>query len=141
MPEQSRTLRSVDELLTLLERMPDVCIRYSEGREADRGSGSIDTESGLELPGLSVNPLQPESWWSRPLRDWVARQLCQYKHLKDQNPDRYAWVARGRLVARGPDCEPLLADVEEVARLDDALLAEAHRIYQERFDAGTGPEE
>ena len=134
-----RILASVDELLALLDADPDIYVRYSEGLDADRG-GSLDTESGLELPGLSVNPLSPESWWTRPLRDWVARQLCQYKHLKEKNPRRHAWIARGRIIGRGPDCEPLLADVEEVARLDDGLLAEAHRIYEERFDAGTGPE-
>ena len=135
-----RILASVDELLALLDAGPELYIRYSEGLDADRGGGSLDTESGLELPGLSVNPLSPESWWTRPLRDWVGRQLCQYMHLKEKNPQRYAWVAQGRIVGRGPDCEPLLDDVEEVARLDDGLLAEAHRIYEERFDAGTGPE-
>jgi len=133
-------LRSVDELLAILEAEPDLYIRYSEGYEVDQGGVSRDTESGLELPGLSVNPLRPEPWWTRPVRDWVARQLCQYKHLKDKNPARHAWVARGRTVARGPDCEPLLVNVEEVARLDESLLSAAHRIYRERFDAGTGPE-
>jgi hypothetical protein len=49
-------------------------------------------------------------------------------------------VARGRCVAHGPDCEPLLVDVEQVARLDDTLLAEAEHIYEERFDAETGPQ-
>lgn len=134
------TLRSIDELLALLDAEPDLYIRYSEGYEADSDGGSLDTESGLELPGLSVNPLRPEQWWTRPLSDWLARQLCQYKHLKEKNPKRYAWIARGRCIARGPDCEPLLAEVEEIARLDDELLAEAQRIYQERFDAGSGPE-
>jgi hypothetical protein len=141
MAAQPSTLKSIDELLALVRAEPGLYVRYSEGYDADRDSGSLDTESGLELPGLSVNPLNPESWWTRPLRDWLARQLCQYKHLKDKNPDRHAWVARGECIGRGPDCEPLLADVEEVARLDDNLLAEAHQIYQERFDAGTGPEE
>ena len=138
--QPTRVLRSLDELVALLRAEPDLYIRYSEGYDADQGGGSRDTESGLELPGLSVNPLCPESWWTRPLKDWLARQLCQYKHLKEKNPDRHAWVARGQCVACGPDCEPLLARVEEVARLDNELLAEAQRIYQERFDAGTGPE-
>ncbi|MGJ9404517.1 DUF6098 family protein [Arthrobacter sp. KK5.5] len=47
--------------------------------------------------------------WTGPVRDWLARQLCQYKHLKERNPEHHAWVARGRCVARGPDCEPLLS--------------------------------
>jgi hypothetical protein len=134
-------LQSISELEDLVRGEPDLYIRYSEGYEADRDSGSVDTESGLELPGLSVNPLRPEAWWTRPLQDWLARQLCQYKHLKEKNPDRYAWVARGECIARGPDCEPLLADVTPVARLADVLLDEAQRIYDDRFDAGTGPED
>jgi hypothetical protein len=39
------------------------------------------------------------------------------------------------------DCEPLLADVEAVARLEECLLPEAHGIYEDRFAAGTGPED
>jgi Family of unknown function (DUF6098) len=140
MSAQHPTLGSIDELLALLQAEPNLYVRYSEGYETDRGRGSLDAESGLKLPGISVNPLRPEPWWTRPLRDWLARQLCQYMHLKHENPNRHAWIARGNCVARGPDCEPLLAEVEEVARLDDELLAEAQRIYEERFDAGTGPE-
>jgi hypothetical protein len=131
---------SMDELLKLVRAESGLFVRYSEGIEADQDGGSMDTESGLELPGLSVNPLLPEAWWTRPLEDWLARQLCQYKHLKEKNPERFAWVVRGRCVAHGPDCEPLLVDVEQVARLDDTLLAEAEHVYEERFDAETGPQ-
>jgi hypothetical protein len=119
---------------------PPLYVRYSEGPDADASGRSIDTESGLELPGLSVNPLDPEPWWTRPTADWLARQLCQYKHLSERNPDRLAWVLRGRVVGRGPDCEPLLVDAEFVARLTDALLAEAEQRYHARFAAGRGPE-
>jgi hypothetical protein len=139
-PERT-VLERLEQLETLVAGHQDLHIRYSEGFERDAGSGSVDSESGLELPGLSVNPLAPEPWWSRPLRDWLARQLCQYKHLAEQNPSRHAWVLRGREVARGPDCEPLLADVEEVAVLSDSLLEEAERVYRERFDSGRGPED
>lgn len=114
--------------------------RYSEGPAHDLRQTSIDTESGLELPGLSVNPLDPEPWWTRPTADWLARQLCQYKHLRDRNPDRIAWVLRGTVVGRGPDCEPLLAEVEFIAELSDDLLAEAEQRYHEHFAAGVGPE-
>lgn len=115
-------------------------VRYSEGPGQDFESTSVDTESGLELPGLSVNPLDPEPWWTRPTGDWLARQLCQYKHLRDRNPQRIAWVLRGRVVGRGPDCEPLLADAECVAELTDTLLEEAEQRYEDRFAAGVGPE-
>jgi hypothetical protein len=45
------------------------------------------------------------------------------------------------LVARRPDCEPLLRGVIPLARLDDRLLAEAAHRYETRFDAGKGPED
>jgi hypothetical protein len=134
--------RELDSLAALEAELGAAALflRYSEGPAADASGRSIDTESGLELPGLSVNPLDPEPWWTRPTADWLARQLCQYKHLSERNPDRLAWVLQGRVVGRGPDCEPLLVDAEFVARLTDALLAEAERRYHERFAAGRGPE-
>lgn len=134
-----RELASLAALEAELGDQP-LFVRYSEGPEKDAEGRSIDTESGLELPGLSANPLDPEPWWTRPTADWLARQLCQYKHLSERNPDRLAWVLHGEEIARGPDCEPLLVDVEFVARLTDRLLAEAEQRYHERFDAGRGPE-
>lgn len=135
------TLNSMYELETAMRRFPGLHVRYSEGPSADGFATSVDTESGLELPGLSVNPLEPEHWWYRPVADWLARQLCQYRHLQTQNPDRFAWVLTGEMAGRGPDCEPLLAGVLPVARLSDDLLSEAERLYHAHFDAGTGPED
>jgi hypothetical protein len=135
-----RLLDSLVELEEMVDREPGLSVRYSEGPELDMSRNSIDTESGLELPGLSVNPLAAEAWWTRPLTDWLARQLCQYRHLSEKNPARFAWVLTGREVGRGPDCEPLLADVHPVARLSERLLEEAEQVYHEHFDAGTGPE-
>ena len=42
----------------------------------------------------------------------------------------------GRKVGLGPDQEPLLADPRPVAMLSDAVLEQARRHYQERFDVG-----
>lgn len=135
------SIRSLEELERLVCERPGLHVRHSEGPSSDQGSGSIDTESGLELPGLSVNPLDPEPWWTRPVADWLARQLCQYRHLAESNPERFAWVLEGRMVARGPDCEPLLADAVPIARLADELLVEADARYRSEFDAGHGPED
>ncbi|GAA1831612.1 DUF6098 family protein [Agromyces salentinus] len=137
--------RSDDVVSTLDElhrRLGDrrLYVRYSEGPDHDLSGGSVDTESGLELPGLSVNPLDPEPWWTRPVEDWLARQLCQYKHLRDRNQDRRAWLVHGSVVGRGPDCEPLLTDVSFVGVLDDGVLGEAEQRYREHFDAGNEPE-
>jgi hypothetical protein len=138
-PVANRRLKSLRSLAAELGGAP-LFVRYSKGPEHDLSRTSIDTESGLELPGLSANPLDPEPWWSRPTLDWLARQLCQYKHLRDRNPDRIAWALHGDPAGRGPDCEPLLVDVEFVAELTDDLLAEAEQRYREQFDAGRGPE-
>jgi Family of unknown function (DUF6098) len=140
--ELAAPLERLESLAALASRLgPEpLYVRYSKGPEFDLQESSVDTESGLELPGLSVNPLDREPWWTRPTLDWLARQLCQYKHLRDRNHDRTAWVVRGEIVGRGPDCEPLLKEVEFVAELTDGLLREAEQVYAERFDAGEGPE-
>jgi hypothetical protein len=136
-----REITSLAELERLVTDNSGVHVRFSEGPDADRDRGSIDTESSLELPGLSVNPLELESWWTRPRRDWLARQLCQYRHLSEKNPKRRAWLLRGDTVARGPDNEPLVADVQPIAYLSEEVLDEAERHYREHFDAGRGPED
>lgn len=134
------SITALAELIDVVRSHERVYVRYSEGPERDRDS-SVDTESGLTLPGLSVNPLHPEEWWTRPLEDWLARQVCQYRELQEKNPDRFAWVLTGVEVGRGPDCEPLLREVSPIARLDDQLLEEADRRYKARFRAGQGPED
>lgn len=136
-----RTLTTLAELAELVRSREQSCVRYSEGPRHDASEQSRDTESGLDLPGLSVNPLHPEAWWTRPLEDWLARQVCQYAELAEKNPDRYAWVLDGRTVGRGPDCEPLLTEVEPLAALSPELLDEAIARYEERFEAGRGPED
>ncbi|WP_235562966.1 DUF6098 family protein [Microbacterium sp. Root53] len=134
-------LGSLAELAEFVRGRDASYIRYSEGPEHDAAEQSRDTESGLDLPGLSVNPLHPESWWTRPLEDWLARQVRQYAELAEKNPDRFAWVLDGRTVGRGPDCEPLLADIRPLATLTPELLDEAAERYERAFDARRGPED
>jgi hypothetical protein len=76
-----RPISALDELEDLLGEDPDLYVRSLEGHEKGQDGGGVDTESGLKLPGLSVNPLRPEPWWIRPAADWLARQLCQYQQL------------------------------------------------------------
>ena len=130
------TLRTLDELVAQMNGGGELYVRYSEGPEKDQGRESRDYESGLDLPGLSVNQLAPESWWTRPLEEWLARQLCQYAHLSQADDDRHAWILRGRVVGRGPDNEPLVADVTPVAELSADLIDQARKVYEERFDVG-----
>lgn len=135
---EERVVDSLEHLGRVVEDSGPLYLRYSCGFAADRTSTSRDGESGLTLPGLSVNPLTPEDWWTRPLEDWLARQICQYRHLAEQE-ERYAWILTGTPVGRGPDCEPLLTDVVPLGRISDRLLREAGRVYDERFDAGNRP--
>jgi len=127
-------LRSVAEVAELVSLVHPLYVRFSAGPEEDRTSVSRDHESGCLLPGLSVNPMHPEPWWDRPTEHWVARQLCQYAHL--MTPGRVPWLLTGRVVGRGPDCEPLLVDVVPAASVDPQVVHEAGRLYREAFDAG-----
>jgi hypothetical protein len=136
-----RPISAPDGLEDLLGEDPDLYVRYSEGYEKGRDGGSVDTESGLKLPGLSVNPLRPGPWWTRPVSDWLARQLCQYRQLQEKNPARIAWVLRGDRTGRDRDCEQLITPVPPGARLAPPALEAAEQIDRERFDAGRGPED
>jgi len=132
----------LDQLAAMVASAPaPLYVRYSEGPAQDASEQSVDTESGLDLPGLSVSPLQPERWWTRPLTDWLARQICRYRELQQRNPDRIAWLLTERESGRGPDCEPLIAEVVPVAELSPSLVEEAAAVYARRFEAGRGPED
>lgn len=118
-------LRSLDELADLVRARTGLFVRWSKGPDSDRGETSRDHASGLDMPGLAVSPLDPPSWWTRPVDEWVARQITAYDHLGADQPDHLAWVLTGRIVERGPDNEPLVADVEPVARIAPRLLRQA----------------
>jgi hypothetical protein len=131
------TIATLDELNSVVARRPDVCVRYSRGPDDDSSRRSVDYESGLELPGLSTIPLVREPWWTRDPRDWLARQLCHYVHLKDSSDDeRRAWLLAGKVVGRGPDREPLLEPWTAIAWVSDDAIEEARARYRERFDTG-----
>ena len=136
-PDMARVGR-LDELVELVGDAGPLYIRFSAGPEPDATSTSRDGESGAVLPGLSVNRLDPEPWWRRPTREWVARQLVQYAHLGGDG--RFPWVLLGREVGRGPDSEPLVVDVRPVAVVDPAVLDEASTVYREAFAPGRLPD-
>ncbi|PRX47176.1 hypothetical protein B0I33_106277 [Prauserella shujinwangii] len=125
------TLRELAELTTLGVAP---YLRYSPGPESDAGRPSTDHESGLALPGVSVNPLAAPGWWTLPLEDWLARRVCQY--LREVREGARPWLLSGRVVDFGPDNEPLLVDVEPVAWVDAALVEQARQRYRARFNVG-----
>lgn len=128
------TLTRLADLVAVVDRDAVVYLRYSPGPEADARHPSRDHESGLLMPGVSVNPLAAPKWWTLPLADWVARSVCQY--LRELDEGARPWVLTGRVVDVGPDNEPLLVDVEPIAWLSDELLAQARERYHARLDAG-----
>ena len=129
-------VRSLDQLVQLVTAEPECFLRYSHGPEADDGAPSVDYESGLPMPGLSVVPLVPPPWWRRSRADWLARQVCKYRHLADDDPRRYAWIASGRVTGHGPDGEPLLDDVRPLGRLERGVVEQAQSWYHRRFEVG-----
>jgi hypothetical protein len=126
-------IADLEELTEFVTRQ-QVFLRYSEHASTEDGP-SLDYESGVELPGLSVTTLAPEPWWPRSSREWVARRLCKYAELGSES-GRRAWLLRGREVARGPDHEPVIADVTPIAIIDDRVIDHARQIYRDRFDTG-----
>lgn len=128
------TLDRLDELTLLIDHGEAVYLRYSPGPESDAAHPSRDHESGLLMSGVSANPLWPPTWWTRPVVDWVARSVCQYRRELEEGAR--PWVLTGRVVDFGPDNEPLLTDVEPIAWLSGALLAAADAHYRAQLDAG-----
>jgi hypothetical protein len=128
-PHDAVVIASVDALVSLVTSSPrPVYVRFSAGPERDGSDCSVDHESGLRLPGLSVNPLHPPSWWrDRTLTEWVCRQITTYRHLEERDGDRRCWVVTGTIVERGPDNEPLLADVDTVGLVSDEVVEECRR--------------
>lgn len=116
---------SLTALSKLVVERPGLFVRWSKGPDHDGGERSTDYATGLTLPGLAVSPLTPPPWWTLPVDEWVARQVRAYAHLADDQPDNLAWVLAGRIAGRGPDNEPLVVDVEPVARLRMSVLHEA----------------
>jgi hypothetical protein len=83
------TLASLAELVA---SDPGLYVHWSKGPDTDRVARSTDYATGLELPGLAVNPLTPPAWWTLPVEVWVALQVRAYAHLSDDQPDHIAWV-------------------------------------------------
>lgn len=127
-------LETLAEVAELVQILAPVYVRFSAGPEADRVTVSRDHESGCVMPGLSVNPMTPEAWWTRPVEHWVARQLNQYAHLMVR--DRFPWLLTGEVSAHGPDCEPLLVCVTPVASIAPHVVDEAAAIYAQVFAPG-----
>ena len=129
-----KVVRSLDELVALVEERPGLFVRWSKGPEReDPDGGSLDELTGAEMPGLSANPLAVEEWWDGPLRLWVARRLYDYLHLRDRRgPGVRPWILEGEEVGRGPDNEPLVEYRHTVAYIDESVVEECTRLIESR---------
>lgn len=129
-------IETLDQLVSFVQAHPGVLLRYSKGPQRDaEGGPSRDYEAEVELPGLSATTLEPEEWWPRPDRDWVARRVCKYAELGEQE-HRYPWLLTADVVGHGPDHEPLVVNVRPLARISTKALQEAKKVYHERFEVG-----
>jgi hypothetical protein len=123
-------IRRLEDLAQLVQDNEQLYVRWSKGPEDDASETSRDDLTGVELPGLSANPLHPEDWWGdRPLQLWVARRLYDYVHLEERRgPGTRPWVLEGEEIARGPDNEPLVRCDRPVAWIADEVVRSAREL-------------
>lgn len=135
--EDDREVTTVEDLAGLVELVEadqGLYLRYSKGPEHDLDRTSVDYESDLELPGLSVTVLDAPGWWTRSLTDWLSRQVCKYADLEGNG--LRPWVLTGHEVGYGPDHEPLVVDAAPVAWLGEQVMAQAADHYHANFHVG-----
>ncbi|MGW0338095.1 DUF6098 family protein [Streptomyces sp. NPDC003011] len=134
-------VHTLAELTDLVERHQGLYVRWSRGPGTDLADvSSTDELTGVPMPGLSANPLDVEEWWEgRPVAVWVARRLYDYSHLPhEKGPGVRPWVLKGRETGRGPDNEPLLADIRPLCWIDTRTIDEAREAV-ERQEKSWGP--
>ncbi|WP_435644289.1 DUF6098 family protein [Streptomyces sp. H49] len=122
------TVSTLAEAAELVARHRGLYVRWSKGPGVDlRSASSIDELTGVPMPGLSANSLDVEEWWGdRSLQLWTARRLYDYAHLPhDKGPGVRPWVLTGREIARGPDNEPLVTEVEPLCWIADEVIEAA----------------
>jgi hypothetical protein len=145
------TLEDLEALADLVERHDarhgELYVRWSAGPDADRvtcgGSeqSSRDSLTGIDLPGLSANPLRPEPWWQdRSLTLWVARKLYDYEHMRELRGTMVRpWVLVGDQCGRGPDNEPLVICRQPLAWVSDTALRQCKAMVDEQDAREWGP--
>jgi hypothetical protein len=132
-PDALDTFTTLHDLTRLVTSRRGLYVRWSLGPDKDLSSiSSRDELTGVALPGLSANSLDVEDWWEdRPPHIWVARRLYDYSHLpRIKDSGTRPWVLAGREVARGPDNEPLVRDVEPLGWIDRRVIDEADGIIR-----------
>jgi hypothetical protein len=104
-------LDTLDEVVATVERSDaPVYLRFAKAAPEGLEEPSVDGETGLQLPGVSANPLMPPNWWrGHGVDKSIARRICSYAHLQADEPERICLLVRGAVAERGPDNEPYSA--------------------------------
>lgn len=140
-PDDLPVMSTLAEVARLVERHQGLYVRWSKGPGTDLDDvSSTDELTGVPMPGLSANPLDVENWWEdRSVELWVARRLYDYAHLPhDKGPGVRPWVLRGSETGRGPDNEPLVADVEPLCWIADEVIDAARdEVSRQEREWGT----
>jgi hypothetical protein len=134
------TIDGLDALAQLVadaDRGRNLYVRWSHGPATDmngtgREQSSRDELTGVEMPGLSANPLRVEPWWQdRSVKLWVARRLDDYRHLQCRRGENVrAWILLGNEQGRGPDNETLVVCVWPLAWISEATLRACESLVQ-----------
>ncbi|WP_318205192.1 DUF6098 family protein [Streptomyces sp. SCL15-4] len=140
-PDDLPVVSTLADAAALVRRRQGLYVRWSKGPGADlHKASSTDELTGVAMPGLSANPLDVEEWWrGRSVELWVARRLYDYAHLPhDKGPGVRPWFLTGRERGRGPDNEPLVADVEPLCWIADEVIEEARQeVARQEREWGT----
>ena len=120
-------LDTLSQVVELCANQPNVYLRFSYTPDDRDAAARRERESGYLLPGVPAWPLCPESWWGAGSRVWVARQLARRGYLARAGAE--PWLVTGEVRGRGPDCEPLIANLTPVAHIHTRVLAEADETY------------
>ena len=135
-------IANFDEVVELARMRAPLYVRYSAGPARDAETPSHDVEADVALPGIPVASLTPEPWWTRPDEDWVARRLCSYLDLLEQDgngADRRPWLLTGVVVGYGTEHEPLIGAVEPLGWVGPDALESAKELYRTRFHGVEDP--
>lgn len=133
-PHRLRLLLTLGDGVDLVQEPgPPLYLRWSANIAADLDLGtSLDNLTGVELPGLAVQPLATESWWGeRPLDLWWARKMGGLRPPVDvDGPAVRPWVVTGVPAGRGPDGDLLVVDCAFVATVTDAMMDQAATLLE-----------
>lgn len=124
-----RTITTFSELMQIVETTTNVFIRWSSDINQDIRRGySVNHQTGAREAGLSVNGLHNDVLRGAA---YVAMQLLEYSYLRVGTNNVEPYMVRGDICGTGSDGELVIANMQVVARISEAVLDEAKAIRTE----------